>query len=113
MNNVFEASKKDISQKGLRPGSLIYIGEQKVDKVRIRVIDYDEKNLIEYEYESIEETFSFKDNNSVSWINIDGLHDVEVLRKLGENFGIHNLVLEDILNTDFPDFYSRPLRNEF
>lgn len=92
--------KKTSVKKGLRPGSLIYIGEQKVDKVRIRVIDYDEENLKEYEFDTIEECFPFKDKHSVSWINIDGLHDTEVLRKLGDHFGIHNLVLEDILNTD-------------
>lgn len=92
--------KKTSIKKGLRPGSLIYIGEQKVDKVRIRVIDYDETNLSEHVFENIEETFPFKDKASVSWINIDGLHDVELLRKLGAHFGIHNLVLEDILNTD-------------
>ncbi len=92
--------KKTSIKTGLRPGSLIYIGEQKVDKVRIRVIDYDLTNLSEHEFESIEETFPFKDKPSVSWINIDGLHDIEVLKKLGAHFGIHNLVLEDILNTD-------------
>ncbi len=92
--------KKTSIKRGLRPGSLIYIGEQKVEKVRIRVIDYDKTNLNEHEFDSIEETFPFKDNPNVSWINIDGLHDVEVLRKLGKNFGIHNLVLEDVLNTD-------------
>ncbi|GJM15569.1 MAG: magnesium and cobalt transport protein CorA [Thermodesulfobacteriota bacterium] len=92
--------KKTSIKKGLRPGSLIYIGEQKVDKVRIRVIDYDETNLSEHEFENIEETFHFKDKPSVSWINIDGLHDIEVLRKLGAHFGIHNLVLEDILDTN-------------
>ncbi len=93
-------TKKTSVKKGLQPGSLIHIGEQKVDKVRIRVIDYDEANLSEHEFESIEETFPFKGKTSVSWINIDGLHDIEVLRKLGAHFGIHNLVLEDILNTD-------------
>ena len=92
--------KRTSHKKGLQPGSLIYIGEQKEDKVRIRVIDYDKDNLKEYEFETIEECFPFKDKSSISWINIDGLHDIEVLRKLGAEFGIHNLVLEDILNTD-------------
>lgn len=92
--------KRTSHKKGLQPGALIYIGEQKVEKVRIRVIDYDVDNLKEYEFDSIEECFPFKDKSSISWINIDGLHDVDVLRKLGAEFGIHNLVLEDILNTD-------------
>jgi len=92
--------KQTSHKKGLQPGALIYIGEQKVEKVRIRVIDYDKDNLDEHEFESIEECFPFKDKSSISWINIDGLHDIEILRKLGAEFGIHNLVLEDILNTD-------------
>lgn len=92
--------KKTSIKKGLRPGSLIYIGEQKVDKVRIRVIDYDEANISEHTFENIEETFSLKEKTSISWINIDGLHDIEVIRKIGDHFGIHNLVLEDILDTN-------------
>ena len=92
--------KRTSQKKGLQPGALIYIGEQKVEKVRIRVIDYDKDNLHEHEFDSVEQCFPFKDKSSISWINIDGLHDIEVLRKLGAEFGIHNLVLEDILNTN-------------
>jgi magnesium transporter len=92
--------KQTSHKKGLQPGALIYIGEQKVEKVRIRVIDYDKDNLQEHEFETIEECFPFKNKSSISWINIDGLHDIEILRKLGAEFGIHNLVLEDVLNTD-------------
>ena len=92
--------KKTSAKKGLHPGSLIHIGVQKVDKVRIRVIEFDSDHIDEHEFENVEECFRFRDLPSVSWINIDGLHDVEVLRKLGDHFGIHNLVLEDILNTD-------------
>ena len=58
--------KKTSIKTGLRPGSLIYIGEQKVDKVRIRVIDYDLSNLSEHEFESIEENIPIKDNLSVT-----------------------------------------------
>ena len=49
---------------------------------------------------TIEECFLFKDKPTVTWINIDGLHQVEILEKLGECYGLHPLVLEDILNTD-------------
>jgi magnesium transporter len=37
---------------------------------------------------------------TVTWINVDGLHQVEILEKLGEYYGFHPLMLEDILNTD-------------
>ncbi len=84
---------------GLSPGSLVHVGERKVDKVRIRVIDYDGDNVFEKEVGSVEECYPFRDTSTVTWINIDGLHDADVIGKLGGHFGIHPLVLEDIMNT--------------
>jgi magnesium transporter len=63
-------------------------------------MDYDEAHFQEKEIKTIEECFLFKDKPTVTWINIDGLHQVEILEKLGECYGLHPLVLEDILNTD-------------
>ncbi|MBL0927409.1 MAG: magnesium/cobalt transporter CorA [Phycisphaerales bacterium] len=40
---------------------------------------------------------------AVTWVNVDGLGDAEVIRRIGELFGIHPLALEDIVNT-----YQRP-----
>lgn len=89
-----------ISKKsGTIPGSLIHIGEQKAEKQKISIIDYDKDNFEEKEIENIEDCFPFKEKQSVTWINIDGLHNVESIGKLGSNFGIHPLILEDILNT--------------
>ncbi len=85
---------------GLPPGTLVHIGEKKVEKVRITVIDYDETRYEEREAESIEECFAYRDKPTVTWINIDGVHDVDMLKRLGDGFGMHPLVLEDILNTD-------------
>ncbi|MFB0509709.1 MAG: magnesium/cobalt transporter CorA, partial [bacterium] len=47
----------------------------------------------------IEECFPFKDKPTVTWINIDGIHKVEVIEKIGNCFNLHPLILEDILNT--------------
>jgi len=84
---------------GLVPGTLVHIGERKVEKVRIRIIDYDETQLEEKEVKQVEECFPFKDKPTISWINIDGLHDVEVVEKIGKQFGLHPLILEDIVHT--------------
>jgi magnesium transporter len=92
--------KKRSLKVGLPPGTLIHIGEKKVEKARITIMDYDETNLEEKEAKTIEESFSFKDKPTVTWINIDGLHEVEIIEKLGSHFGLHPLLLEDILNTD-------------
>jgi magnesium transporter len=85
---------------GLPPGTLVHIGEQKAEKVRITVIDYDEAHFQEQEIEVVEECLHFKDKPTVTWINVDAIHQVEVLELLGSCFGLHPLVLEDILNTD-------------
>jgi magnesium transporter len=92
-------TKKKLANLGQPPGALIFTGEKKVEKPRITVIDYDEKKLQEKVVHTIEECFSFKDTSTVTWINIDGLHDVEIMGKIGSHFKVHPLVLEDILNT--------------
>ena len=84
---------------GLPPGTLVHVGEQKVEKTRIRVIDYDDGGFEEKELLSIDECLSYRYKNTVSWVNIDGLHDLDVIRTLGEGFGFHSLVLEDVVNT--------------
>jgi magnesium transporter len=92
--------KKRSKKAGLPPGSLVHIGEKKAEIPKITVMDYDEAQFQEKEIKTIEECFLFKDKPTVTWINIDGLHQVEILEKLGECYGLHPLVLEDILNTD-------------
>jgi magnesium transporter len=92
--------KKRSHKAGLPPGTLIHVGERKAEKVKIRILDYDELQFEEKESKTIEESFPFKDKPTVTWINIDGLHEVEIIEKLGSHFGLHPLLLEDILNTD-------------
>ncbi|KPL07792.1 magnesium transporter [bacterium SM23_57] len=88
-----------VSEKiGLAPGTVSYIGAKKVENVAITAIDYDATNLQEHEVTSIEECFPFKDTPTITWINIDGLHDVDIVEKIGKHFGMHPLVMEDIVN---------------
>ncbi len=92
--------KKRSKRVGLPPGTLVNIGEEKAEKVRISLIDYDEANFEEKEIKRVEECFPFKDKPTVTWINIDGIHDLEIIEKVGNHFGLHPLTLEDILNTE-------------
>jgi len=94
-----ELIKRHSKKAGLAPGTLVHIGERKTEAVRITYMDYDEQNIQEKQVASIEECFPFKSTPTVSWINIDGLHDVELMEKLGKEFELHPLILEDILNT--------------
>ena len=105
------SSSQRSSKSGLPAGSLIHIGEKKVEKVKIRLIDYGPKEYVEQVITNIEQCFPYKDEQTITWINIDGIHEVEIMGKLGDCFGFHPLILEDILNTqqrpkieDFNDY---------
>jgi len=92
---------KKISEKaGLPPEALVYIGEKKTAEIKITIIDYNEAHFEEKEAKTVEECFPFKEKPTVTWINVDGVHKPDIVKKLGNYFGIHPLVLEDILNTD-------------
>ncbi len=92
---------KDRSKaKGTAPGSLIHIGEQKMEKPVIQLIEYDSETLTEKELDSIDEVIECKETDMVSWINIYGIHDLEIIKRLGEIFELNPLFMEDMLNTD-------------
>ena len=92
--------KKRSKKAGLPPGTLVHIGERKTEKIKITIMDYDETQFQVRETETLEECYPFKDRPTIIWINIDGIHEIETLEKLGDCFALHPLTLEDILNTD-------------
>ncbi|MDX8552812.1 magnesium/cobalt transporter CorA [Tenacibaculum sp. 1B UA] len=91
---------KQKNTKNVIPGSPVFVGNQKEENTRIRLIGYDENEFIEVELKDINELKSYIGKYKKLWINIDGLHDVELVGEIGELFDIHILVLEDIVNTD-------------
>lgn len=102
------AMKKRSKKAGLPPGTLVHIGEKKTEEVKITLIDYDESDFQEREIKNIDECFVFKTTPTVTWINVEGIHQVEIIQKLGDCFGFHPLVLEDIMNTE-----QRPKMEDF
>jgi magnesium transporter len=92
--------KKSSKKAGLSPGTLVHVGERKVDDVKITIMDYDEHRCAEMTVDSIETCRQFLENDSVTWINISGIHDVAMIKDLGSCFNLHPLVLEDVLNTE-------------
>ena len=62
-------------------------------------MDYDETQFQEREIKEIDECFPFKETPTVTWINVDGVHDVGLIQKLGNNFDLHPLIIEDIVHT--------------
>ena len=101
-------NKKRSKKAGLPPGTLVHIGKESTEKARITILDYDQTNFQEKEVKSVEECFPFKETSTVTWINIDGIHQIEIIEKIGNHFDLHPLILEDILNTE-----QRPKLDDF
>jgi magnesium transporter len=94
------AMKNRSKKTGLAPGTLVHLGRQKPGATRIDVIEYDGSSLEKRQLSSLSECLVRKPAPAVTWINVDRISEVEVLRQFGSCYGIHPLVLEDILATD-------------
>lgn len=84
---------------GAAPGSLIHLGEKRVDQARLSLIAYGPDGVDEEASLAWEDCSARLDRRPVSWINLTGLHNVELIARIGADLGIHPLDLEDILNT--------------
>jgi magnesium transporter len=96
---MFRFIKNISRKKGLPPGTPVYIGEERTEKIKITIIDYDSDRFEVHEAEAVEECFPYKEKPGITWIHVDGIHDISVVEKLGACFGLHPLIVEDIVNT--------------
>jgi magnesium transporter len=88
---------------GSPPGTLVHIGEQRSDRIRITLLQYNESEVHEEELESLESLEKLSPSSGeegVSWMNIEGVHHLETIERMGKFYGIHPLTLEDIVNTE-------------
>jgi len=84
---------------GLKPGSVVYVGQERTEVVNVDVMDYTETKLDERRVTTAEDCFAYRDSSTLTWINVDGIHNAELVEKLGSHYGVHPLMLEDIVNT--------------
>ncbi|MDT3695320.1 MAG: magnesium/cobalt transporter CorA [Ignavibacterium sp.] len=85
---------------GLAPGSLVYVGDKEKNPITISLFDYKAEHFEEKTISNLDELLNYKVSDTISWINVDGVHDVQILESIGKLFDIHPLTLEDILNTN-------------
>jgi len=102
--------KKRYSPPGTPPGTLIP-EEAPRREVKMTIISYSSDEYEEIETKSVEKCFEYVGKRDVTWINVDGANDAELLGKIGERFGFHPLALEDVINAgqrpkfeDFDDY---------
>lgn len=92
------------SQKaGLPPGTLVHIGERKAETVRLTLIQYCEGDYQEKDLKTVEDVLSalsVANPETITWLDIGGIHDLELIQQVGGFFQLHPLLLEDVVNTE-------------
>lgn len=81
------------------PGSAIHIGEKKMETTKLVYTKYNSTEIDRTNIEKIDEFINDPQNNKVKWLNVIGLHDIDLIQKLCQGLGVHPLVIEDIVNT--------------
>jgi magnesium transporter len=98
-----KASRKFIKKRsvkaGLPPGSLIHIGEIPSGDASIELIGYTQDAVEEQRFSTVDDCLPHLERSGIIWVNVEGVHNVDLIRHLGEQFALHPLVLEDIVNT--------------
>lgn len=100
--------KHHAKKSGLPPGSLVYVGKNDEDISRLEppkltVISYDDASMHEQVINASELSALMpvlSDASKKLWLNVHGIHDVSIINQIGQLFGLHPLVMEDILNTE-------------
>lgn len=91
---------KRSDKKGQGPGSLIHIGDHTGHAIQVRMMDYSQDHLEEAVLKDFSVCERLAKSASVSWIDVDGIYDAKLIETIGNNFGIHILLQEDIMNSE-------------
>lgn len=95
---ISRATKRRVKKIGLPAETLLYTGERVKNGINITLIDYDAQSFDERTLKQVDECLPYKFKPTITWINVDGVHDPAILERLGESFGIHRLVTEDLMS---------------
>jgi len=86
---------------GMSPGSLVHVGRRFAEDVQVDVYwlgpdgTFEQTTVLE-----VAELESYRDREGVLWVDVNGIHDVEIISRIGTVFGLHPLLLEDVLNAN-------------
>ncbi len=99
VTSLFRTRPKQI---GLPPGTLIHVGRREMEKTLLSRIDYNAQRYQRYQDIAVTDCRYPPAAGEMSWISLDGLHDIALIEQLGDLARLHPLALEDILNTGHP-----------
>jgi len=91
--------KKRSQKAGMPPGSLVHVGNHRDHKITLSLLEYDEKTFIQEDDVSVENCLKRIQTPLMTWIQVNGVYDPNVIASIGGRFHLHALILEDVLNT--------------
>ncbi|MCB0448043.1 MAG: magnesium/cobalt transporter CorA [Gelidibacter sp.] len=100
--------KKAYKVRNVSPGTMSYRGKKDSVVTKVDIINYNADTYHRIDSKNVEDAFDFKEKDTVTWINVNGLNDIVNIEKLGKNYNLHPLTMEDIVNTQH-----RPKLDEF
>lgn len=106
--NKWLPNKKPKTFKNLSPGTVAYTGKKQAAVTELEIMDYSKDEFHKIETNNVEDGFKFKGTDLITWINVNGLNHANEIIKLGNHFGLHVLIQEDIVST-----YQRPKIDEY
>lgn len=100
LTRIVAPVRKRSEKAGAPPGTLAYLGDKPTARpITVSLIQYDERQLTERVISSLADAFPLPEEPTVSWLNLDGVHQVELIDQLGKLLSLHPLLLEDLVNT--------------
>ena len=116
---ITKKQNKSTRKTGLPPGSIVYTGFKNPENSQVKVLRFNEDYFFEQNYNFDDDVLSYKtEEDKVNWIHFTALNDTRYIEKIGKEFGLHSLVLEDITNieqrpkySDYGDYLFLTLKN--
>ena len=108
MKQKHKKKKKAYQVKNLAPGTMTYTGKKELIETHVDIINYSPTVYDVIKTKNVEDAINFKSKDTVTWINVNGLNNITDIERIGKNYNIHQLTLEDIVTTQ-----QRPKLDEF
>jgi len=91
--------KKKKQEIGLSPDDLLFRGKKKINEVVLRIIDFDENTLEEDAIKIVKDVLKYTEKDTVTWLNVDGLHNAAIMKEIADTFELDTLVLAEVMHT--------------
>ena len=99
LNSLSKQLKKEKKEIGIGPDALYFRGQKRLDTILLKIVDFDENNLEETEVKTIQEVLKYQHTKTVTWFNVDGLHNEKIMEEIAKGFNLDTLILANVMDT--------------